>query len=408
MEYLDILDADGNKTKKNRSREDVHRLGLWHKTIHVWIVNDNNEVLLQKRSPQVESNPNLWDISFAGHVEAGDSMKEAIKKEGLEELGLNIDINTVQYIYTYPTSKTTKDGKYINNEFKEIYLIRLNVKIDNLELQKEEVSEVKYVDLKELKRISDEKDKAFTSNYGEYLEVYNYILKLNKNKELFAVYKPKGPSSNKVLNIIRKIVGTKKVGHAGTLDPLASGVLVVGIGRDATKQLNTAVEKEKEYIAKILLGQRSTTYDYEGKKTGNRLKQLLMYFSPIKKEKIESILKEFEGEIMQKPPIFSALKIKGKPAYKLAREGQEVNLREREVNIKKIELLKYRWPYLKIKVTTGPGVYIRSLAHDIGEKLEIGAYLRELERTRVGEFTKEKAKTLEELKKEYKKFTHQT
>ena len=222
---------------------------------------------------------------------------------------------------------------------------------------------------------------------------------------LIGVYKPKGPSSNQFLTRIKRAFDVKKVGHAGTLDPLASGILVIGIGREATKQLHTAVKKEKEYLAKIRLGMNSTTYDEEGKKSFNFLRKLIFSVFPPKNKKIRETLKIFEGHILQQPPIFSALKIKGQPAYKLARAGKRVNLEAREVDIKKIELIEYKWPYLIINVTTGPGVYIRSLAYDIGKKLGTRGYLRELERTRVGDFTKDNSMTIEELAREYKKKT---
>ena len=213
-------------------------------------------------------------------------------------------------------------------------------------------------------------------------------------KKPVAVYKPKGPSSNQYLNKIRATLNTKKVGHAGTLDPLASGVLVVGIGREATKQLNNLIKTDKEYIAEIKFGQISTTRDEEGKKeTISKDEPEYLNLDVIKKN-----LKVFIGEIKQTPPIFSALKIKGQSAYKLAREGKDIRLEPRLVNIYDIKVLKYEWPFLEIKVHCGSGVYIRSLAHDLGETLKIGAYLSNLERTRVGEFTIKDTLNLNELK----------
>ncbi|MEK7590143.1 MAG: tRNA pseudouridine(55) synthase TruB [Patescibacteria group bacterium] len=206
--------------------------------------------------------------------------------------------------------------------------------------------------------------------------------------KIFAVYKPKGPTSNDILNKLRRFYGTRKVGHAGTLDPLAKGILVVAVGREATKKLGELVKKEKEYLATIRLGIESATDDAEGTKTKFDVRK-----KPTKEE-IKIALKKFEGKISQIPPIFSAVKIQGKEAYKYARKGQEVTLKPRKVEIKKIKILKYYWPYLKLKVVTGPGVYIRSLARDLGKKLKIGGYLFNLERTRVGDFTKAKSKRL--------------
>lgn len=208
---------------------------------------------------------------------------------------------------------------------------------------------------------------------------------------ILGVYKPKGPSSFAMIAKIRRLAGVKKVGHAGTLDPLASGVLVVAIGREATKKLAAEVAKEKEYIAIVKLGVTSSTDDEEGEKH----KITKSNNHKITKSDIEKIILEFIGKIEQQPPIYSALKIKGQPAYKLARRGMVVTLKPRLVEIKTIEIIKYRWPFLRLRVVTGPGVYIRALARDLGEKLGVGAYLADLERTRVGAFTLAEARRLD-------------
>lgn len=204
-------------------------------------------------------------------------------------------------------------------------------------------------------------------------------------QKIFAVYKPKGPTSHDIVAEIRKRTGEKTVGHAGTLDPLASGVLVVGVGRDATKKLHEVVRAEKEYIADIKLGEESTTDDAEGAKT-----EVQVITEP-NKEEVKGALKHFVGEIMQTPPQYSALKVGGRPAYKFARKGKVAPLLPRKVFVKEIELLEYAWPHLKIRVVTGPGVYIRALARDLGRALKVGGYLSDLERTRVGDFKKEDA-----------------
>ncbi len=208
-----------------------------------------------------------------------------------------------------------------------------------------------------------------------------------KKEGIFAIYKPKGPTSHDIINQLRRLTGIRKIGHAGTLDPLAKGVLIVGIGREATKKLSTIVKGEKEYVAVIKLGSTSSTDDEEGEKTSVWSRA---YPKPSLKN-IKPTLKKFTGNIKQIPPIYSAIKIKGKTAYSLARKGKPPELSPRPVFIKKISLISYKWPLLKIKVLTGPGVYIRSLARDIGSKLKTGGYLKSLERTRVGEFTKNKA-----------------
>lgn len=207
----------------------------------------------------------------------------------------------------------------------------------------------------------------------------------------FAVNKPKGISSNGLLNKIRKIANTKKVGHGGTLDPLASGVLVVAIGRESTKKLTSSIRGNKEYVAEVFLGATSTTDDEEGEK------DFFEVNNPPKLEEIKKILSNFIGEIMQRPPIFSALKIKGKRAYEYAREGKDLKLEVRPVTINDIEVLQYEYPVLKIRVESGSGVYIRSLARDIGESLGTGAYLKNLIRTKVGDFNIDEAILEEDL-----------
>ncbi len=215
--------------------------------------------------------------------------------------------------------------------------------------------------------------------------------------KIIAVWKPKGPTSHDVVQKIRRITGIKKVGHAGTLDPLAEGVLVVGIGRQATKKLGAIVQKIKEYEALIKLGENSETDDAEGRK-----EKIIITQKPSQSE-ILQILKKFKGRISQIPPKYSAIKLRGQVAYKKARKGESFELKSRTVEIKSIKLESYKWPYLKIKVITGPGVYIRALARDIGRELKTGAYLYRLSRTRVGNFKKEKAVRLSKLPQVLKK-----
>jgi len=205
------------------------------------------------------------------------------------------------------------------------------------------------------------------------------------DKGIFGIYKPSGPTSHDIIDQIRKLSGEKRVGHAGTLDPFASGVLVVAIGREFTKQLASSVEAEKEYLATIQLGARSNTDDREGELTMTEKPAIPTL------DQIQETLPLFVGHIDQVPPIYSAIKIKGTPAHRRVRQGQEVTLQSRKVDVKKIELIEYLWPVLKIKVICGKGVYIRAIARDIGQKLGIGGYLTELERTRVGHFRIEHA-----------------
>lgn len=209
---------------------------------------------------------------------------------------------------------------------------------------------------------------------------------------IIPILKPKGPTSFNIIAQIKKVTGIKKVGHAGTLDPLAEGVLVVGIGRESTRKLFKELEKEKEYETLIELGKISTTDDSEGEKTAIEVTK-----EP-KESEVTEAAKKFIGEIWQMPPQYSAVKSGGVEAYKNARQGKQTTLGKRQVLIKSIEVMSYEWPYLRLRVVTGPGVYIRSLARELGEALKVGGYVKELKRTRVGEYTIKNAKTVDSLK----------
>src|SRR3989344_1918712 len=214
---------------------------------------------------------------------------------------------------------------------------------------------------------------------------------------MFNLHKPSGPTSHDIVQRIRRITGERKVGHGGTLDPLAEGVLVIGVGRDSTKKLHELLkEAEKEYVATIELGKVSSTDDSEG------LLQITGDAMIITKQQIESAINQFTGQIQQTPPRYSAIKIRGIPAYKLARKNADMDLGQRTVEIKKMDLIKFNPPFLTIKVTVSPGTYIRSLARDIGTYLGVGGYLKELTRTRVGDFNLGESISLEQLAKQFK------
>lgn len=208
---------------------------------------------------------------------------------------------------------------------------------------------------------------------------------------IVAINKPRGPSSNHAVVRVKKTSRIKRVGHAGTLDPLASGVLVVGVGRAATKLLWGADLQEKEYVADIQFGMTSTTGDEAGEKTVAEIREIPS------EEALRAALAKFVGKISQTPPIFSALKIAGKPAYKLARKGVEVELRPRIVEILSIDLLSYAWPTAQVRVVCKSGVYIRSLVQDVGADLGVGAYMANLVRTRVGKYKIEDAIHLDDI-----------
>jgi len=193
--------------------------------------------------------------------------------------------------------------------------------------------------------------------------------------------KPKGITSHDVVDSVRKETGEKRVGHAGTLDPNASGLLIVGVGRESTRKLDQFLKQDKEYEAEIILGEERDTDDIDGKVTskdssGKR---------PTGKD-IELILKNFRGKIKQIPPRYSAIKTKGKTAYKLARKGMVLELPERDVNIYSIKITHYKFPVLKTICIVGSGTYIRSIARDLGRKLGTYAYLNNLRRTKIGKY----------------------
>jgi len=213
----------------------------------------------------------------------------------------------------------------------------------------------------------------------------------NKKSGFVLIQKPGGITSHDVVDKLREITGIERVGHSGTLDPFATGLLILGIGREATKRLSGFLTKDKEYIAKIRLGAISDTYDREGRVVFRKVLE-----EPSEK-KVKKVLKSFLGKIEQKPPVFSAKKIKGKKLYELARRGIKVKIKPQRVEIYKIDFLSYKFPYLKIKVSCSSGTYIRSLAHDIGEKMSCGGYLEELCRTKIGEFELRKAVRLSRL-----------
>jgi len=213
------------------------------------------------------------------------------------------------------------------------------------------------------------------------------------------IEKPPKMTSHDVVERLRKITGIKKIGHSGTLDPLARGLLILGIGRKFTKKLSFFQKKDKEYIATLKLGLVSNTFDKEGK-----IKKIEVKKIPKKKE-VENVLKSFLGEIEQRPPLFSAKKIKGQKLYQLARKGIKIKPKKEKIKIYQILILIYSFPLLKIKVKCSSGTYIRSLASDIGKKLKTGALLQDLLRTKIGKFSLKKAIKLEKINKNnWKKF----
>lgn len=210
---------------------------------------------------------------------------------------------------------------------------------------------------------------------------------------LIVLYKPRNLTSHDVVDKIRALFKIKKVGHFGTLDPLAEGVLLIGVGK-ATKFFDFYIKKKKLYSGIIKFGFATTTYDREGEPTSEK-KEI-----NIKNIDIDSILSGFTGKIAQTPPIYSAKKIKGKPLYKYAREQIEVEIKPVNVEIYSLQGEVLDKETLRFETLTSSGTYIRSLAHDIGQKVGVGAYLEDLKRLKIGEFDVRDAITFEELSEE--------
>lgn len=207
------------------------------------------------------------------------------------------------------------------------------------------------------------------------------------------ICKPAGITSRDVVNRVQRIIRPAKVGHAGTLDPLATGVLVVCVG-PATRLVEYVQGMPKRYVGSFLLGRTSDTEDVEGEVT-----ELSGVPQP-SRDQIESLLPQFVGEIMQRPPAFSALKVKGRRAYQLARQGAEVKLEARPVTVYDLALLDYQYPEMTLEVTCGGGTYVRSLGRDIGQALGSGAVMATLKRTRIGPFDIHDAWPPEQLTRE--------
>ena len=216
-------------------------------------------------------------------------------------------------------------------------------------------------------------------------ETISGFLLINKNS---------GPTSHDMVDKLRKITGIRKIGHAGTLDPFATGILLMAIGRQATKRIDQFVKKDKTYIATLELGSSTDTHDREGiktKKDGFEIPEIAT---------IKKVIEDFIGKQEQIPPMFSAKKVGGKKLYDLARKGIEIERKSSIINIYSINVIDFSWPSLKIKVSCSTGTYIRSLANDIGEKLKCDAYLEELKRTAIENFKIKNAHNVADINKD--------
>jgi tRNA pseudouridine55 synthase len=218
--------------------------------------------------------------------------------------------------------------------------------------------------------------------------------------KMLLVNKPMEWTSFDAVKKIRNLIRIKKVGHAGTLDPLATGLLIICTGK-FTKRINEYMAQEKEYTGTFTLGSTTPTYDLESVPVNFR------DTSSITEENIFNATKQFIGEIMQVPPAHSAIKIDGKRVYELARQGIEVKIEPRKITIKEFEITKIEMPDVSFKVVCTTGTYIRSLANDFGAALGCGAYLSSLCRTRIGDHKLTDAKTMTEWEEEIKKIKMQ-
>lgn len=208
--------------------------------------------------------------------------------------------------------------------------------------------------------------------------------------EIILIDKPKSWSSFDVVKKLRNVTRIKKIGHAGTLDPLATGLLIICTGKK-TKQIDSYQGLEKEYEGQILLGKTTASFDLETEFQEEK------DITHLTEKTIRDTIFPFLGSITQTPPIFSAVKINGKRAYELAREGLIPEVKKRDVFIRQFQITEIQLPFIRFSVTCSKGTYIRSLARDFGEALGVGACLTELRRTRIGAFKVEKALTPEEF-----------
>jgi tRNA pseudouridine55 synthase len=209
----------------------------------------------------------------------------------------------------------------------------------------------------------------------------NIVINLNKSS---------GITSHDAVTAVKKFFKVRKAGHAGTLDPVATGVLLVCLN-EATKITGFLSQLDKEYIMTAKLGECTDTHDSEG-----RIIKRVSDFS-VTEDEIKQVVQKFTGEIEQIPPMYSAMKVSGKPLYLFARKGIEVERKPRKVTVKAIDMVKFESPYLTLRISCSKGTYIRSLCRDIGDALGVGAYITELIRTKIGDFTIENSAEIDEL-----------
>ncbi len=176
-EYIDVINENGSPTGVKKLKSEVHRGGDWHRAVHVWIVNSKGELLIQKRAPQKDNHPNMWDIPSAGHVSAGETPAICAERETEEELGLTLGAEKFEYLFTVSQKSVSNNGTYINNEINDVFLVRLDAELSRMELQKEEVSEVRFVPFRELEKIIGNGNPDFVSHPEEYKKLFEELHK---------------------------------------------------------------------------------------------------------------------------------------------------------------------------------------------------------------------------------------
>ncbi len=185
MEYFDLYDKNGKQLNKTKLRTEVHRDGDWHASVDIWILNTQGELLLQRRSKQKESFPNLWEVSCSGHISAGEDSRSSALRELQEELGLDIRERELKLLFKVKDSYITNKGKFINNEHKDVYLVKKDLEIQHLKLDPTEVSEVKFMKIEDLKRHIETHDKTFVPHDEGYKKLFEYLATHGKeNKKL--------------------------------------------------------------------------------------------------------------------------------------------------------------------------------------------------------------------------------
>lgn len=179
MEFFDVLDSNGHFTGQRKARVEVHRDGDWHRSVHVWLCNEHGELLLQKRAPDKDSNPNLWDVSAAGHISAGDTSLRAALRETREELGIDVEETHLQFLFTVTQSAQYPDLSFLDNEFQDVYLVHTTLPLDQFSFQQEEVSELRYISLPALQQLVEQQDETLVTHPQEYPALFATLLGLN-------------------------------------------------------------------------------------------------------------------------------------------------------------------------------------------------------------------------------------